>query len=180
MVRAGWSGPRLRASKLSHSASTTGPSATSQPIATKTSAMRSEPVVSGCRAPRGRAVGRQRDVDGLLDQHPLLVLGLEHRLAGGERLVDRAPRLADPLAGLLARLRRQRADLAVGQRQRRPVAGVLEPDLLELVEVGRGGDGGQRVVAHAASTSSALERGDLDGVVVGVGSGHGSSVVWKR
>ena len=33
MVRAGWSGPRLSASKLSHSASTSGPSATSQPIA---------------------------------------------------------------------------------------------------------------------------------------------------
>ncbi len=53
MVRAGWSAPRLRASKLSHSASTTGPSATSQPMATNTSAMNSEPVVIGCRAPRG-------------------------------------------------------------------------------------------------------------------------------
>ena len=37
-------------------------------------------VVSGCRAPRGGAVRGQRDVDGLLDQHPLLVLGLEHGL----------------------------------------------------------------------------------------------------
>ncbi len=51
MVRAGWSGPRLSASKLSHSASTTGPSATSQPIATKTSAIRSDIVVTGCRPP---------------------------------------------------------------------------------------------------------------------------------
>ena len=90
MVRAGWSAPRLRASKLSHSASTTGPSATSQPIATKMSSISSAPVVSGCREPRGRAVDGQRDVDGLLDQHPLLVLGLEHRGPGGERLVDRA------------------------------------------------------------------------------------------
>ena len=58
MVRAGWSGPRLRASKFSHSASMTGPSAISQPIATKTSAIRSAPVVSGCRAPRAnRSVG---------------------------------------------------------------------------------------------------------------------------
>ncbi len=54
----GWSGPRLRASKLSHSASSTGPSATSQPMATKMSAISSEPVVTGCRAPSGtRSVG---------------------------------------------------------------------------------------------------------------------------
>ena len=78
----------------------------------------------GWRAPRRRAVGRQGDVDGLLDQHPLLVLGLEHGLPLGERLVDRAAGLADPLAGLLAGLRRQRADLAVGQGQRRAVARV--------------------------------------------------------
>ncbi len=51
IVRAAWSGPRLSASKFSHSASTSGPSATSQPIATKTSAIRSESIVSGCRAP---------------------------------------------------------------------------------------------------------------------------------
>ena len=112
------------------------------------SSISSAPVVSGCRLPRGVAVDRQRDVDGLLDQHPLLVLGLEHHGAGGERLVDRATRLADPLAGLLARLRRQRTDLAVGQRQRRPVARVLEPDLLELGEVAGGLDRGEGGVAH--------------------------------
>ena len=133
---------------MSHSASTTGPSATSQPIATKMSSISSAPVVSGCREPRGRAVDRQRDVDGLLDQHPLLVLGLEHLGPGGERLVDRAAGLADPLAGLLAGLRRQRADLAVGQRERRPVAGVVEPDLLERGEVGGGRDGRERGVAQ--------------------------------
>ena len=83
-------------------------------------------MVSGCRAPWRRAVPGQRDVDGLLDQHPLLVLGLELGLPGGERLVDGAAGLADALAGVLAGLRRQRADLAVGQRQRRPVAGVLD------------------------------------------------------
>ena len=171
MVRAGWSGPRLSASKLSHSASMTGPSATSQPIATKMSAISSEPVVIGCRAPAAtRSVG-QGDVDGLLDQHPLLVLGLEHRLPRGERLVDRAARLADPLAGLLARLRRQRTDLAVGQRQRRPVTRVLEPHLLELGEVGGAGDRGQGRVAHRLDLLR-LERGDLDGVVIGVRSRH--------
>src|SRR5665647_349680 len=40
--RAGWSAPRLSASKLNHSDSTSGPSAISQPMATKMSPMRSE------------------------------------------------------------------------------------------------------------------------------------------
>jgi hypothetical protein len=68
-------------------------------------------------AARG-AVDRQGDVDGLFGQHPLLVLRLEHHLAGGQRLVHRAPCLADPLAGVLAGLRWQRADLPVGQGER--------------------------------------------------------------
>src|SRR4051794_7213067 len=49
--RAGWSGSKLSASKLNHSASTSGPSATSQPMPTKTSVMRSVMVSSGWRAP---------------------------------------------------------------------------------------------------------------------------------
>src|SRR5918995_2384271 len=53
MVRAGWSGPMLSASKFSHSASTSGPSATSHPMATNTSETRSWIVVNGCREPRG-------------------------------------------------------------------------------------------------------------------------------
>ena len=110
--------------------------------------------------PAGRAVDGQRDVDGLLDQHPLLVLGLEHLGAGGQGLGDRPAGLADALAGLLACLRRQRADLAVGQGQRRAVACVVEPDLLERGQVGRGPDRGERLVAGAATCSS-VERGDL-------------------
>ncbi len=51
--RAGWSGPVFSASKFSHSASSSGPSATSYPIPTNTSAIRSFSVVNGCRAPRG-------------------------------------------------------------------------------------------------------------------------------
>ncbi len=54
MVRAGWSLPKFSASKLNQDDSTSGPSATSQPIATNTSAMRSPICVIGCRAPRGR------------------------------------------------------------------------------------------------------------------------------
>ena len=53
MVRAGWSFLKFSASKLSHADSTSGPSATSQPIPTNTSAMRSASWVSGWRAPRG-------------------------------------------------------------------------------------------------------------------------------
>ena len=119
----------------------------------------------------GGAVGRQRDVDGLLDQHPLLGLGLEDRLAGGQGLADRAAGLADPLAGLLAALRRQRADLAVGQGERRAVAGVLDPDLLQGVEVGRLGDRREGGVAGGVDLLG-LHGGDLHGVVVGIGSGH--------
>ena len=80
--------------------------------------MSSDCSVSGWRPPRRRARRGQGDVDGLLDQHPLLVLGLEDGLPGGERLVDRAAGLADALAGVLAGLRRQRADLAVGEGER--------------------------------------------------------------
>ena len=128
----------------------------------------------GERVPRagGDPVGRQRDVDGLLDQHPLLVLGLELLLPLRERLLHRAARLADALAGLLARLRRQRPDLAVGQRQRRPVAGVLDPDLLQRLEVGGARDRGERGVARGLDLLG-LQRGHLHGVEVGVRSGHG-------
>ena len=51
--RAGWSGPKLSASKLNHSASISGPSATSQPWPTKWSAICSCSSWSGCRAPCG-------------------------------------------------------------------------------------------------------------------------------
>ena len=104
----------------------------------------------------GDPVPRQRDVDRLLDQDPLVALGLELGLPGGQRLGDRTAGGADPLARLGLGGRRQRADLPVGQRQRRPVAGVLEPDRLERVEVGGGGDRGERGVA-GGSTSSAFK-----------------------
>jgi hypothetical protein len=54
MVRAGWSGRKFNASKLKCSVSTSGPSATSQPIATNTFETCSEMIVIGCRAPAGR------------------------------------------------------------------------------------------------------------------------------
>ena len=172
MVRAGWSGPRLRASKFSHSASTIGPSATSQPIATKTSAIRSDSVVIGCRAPRGRAVPGQRDVDGLLDQHPLLGLGLELGLARGEGLVDRAAGLADPRPASLRACGGSApiSRLASASGERSPAC--VGADLLERVEVGGRRDRGQRLVAHRVDVLL-VERGDLDRVVLGVGARHG-------
>ena len=59
MVRAGWSGMKFSASKLSHSASSSGPSATSQPMATNTSIIWSIRAVIGWIAPVGaRSTGR--------------------------------------------------------------------------------------------------------------------------
>ena len=97
------------------------------------------------------------------------MLGLQHLLPGGQRLVDRAAGLAHAHAGLLARLRRQRPDLAVGERERRAVAGVLEADLPEGVEVSGAGDRGQGRLAHGVDLVG-LQRGHLDGVVLGVGA----------
>ena len=80
--------------------------------------MSSDCSVSGWRPPRRRRVVGRETSTRLLDEHPLLVLGLEDGLPGGEGLVDGAAGLADALAGVLAGLRRQRADLAVGEGER--------------------------------------------------------------
>ena len=72
------------------------------------------------------SVPRQRDVDGLVDEHPGVAGRLELGLAGRQGLGHGAARGADPPAGLGPGRRGQRADLAVGQGQRRAVAGVLE------------------------------------------------------
>ena len=114
-------GGMFSASKLSHSASTSGPSATSQPIPTKTSATR-----SWIKRQRVPATGRlpvpgQRDVDRLLDQHPLVTLGLELRPAARRTPPgSRSQRVVDPTAGVGPGLRRQRTELAARQRDRRP------------------------------------------------------------
>ena len=75
---------KFSASKLSHADSTSGPSATSQPIADEhvgdaLGELR-ERVAGAARAP----VPRQRDVDGLLDEHALVAL-LHQRRRGGRR-----------------------------------------------------------------------------------------------
>ena len=90
----------------------------------------------------------QGDVHRLLDQGPLVALGLQLFLPGGQGLADLAPRGPDPLARLGAGLRRQRADLGVGEGERRPIPGVREPRRLELIQAAGGCDGGERRVPH--------------------------------
>jgi hypothetical protein len=99
--------------------------------------MRSCIVVSGCRAPRG---ARSQDA--------LVTLGLQLGLARLQGLGNGATGAPDALAGLRAGRRRQSADLPVGQRERGPVPGVREADLLQLVQAAGGGDGLERLVAE--------------------------------
>ena len=127
--------------------------------------------MSGCREPTGStSVGSVTST--LLGREHALLLGCLHLgRTSRERLVDGTARLADALAGLLAGLRRQCADLAVCQRQRRTVAGMVEPSLLELVDRPGSRDRRKSLTAHALDLVG-TQRRDLDGVVVGVGRGH--------
>ena len=108
---------------------------------------------------RAGAVPGQRDVDGLLDEDPLVALGLELGLAGVERLGDGAAGGARPACrprpwrpGGRAPISR----LASASGDRSPAC--ARRTCLERVEVGGRGDGGQRLVA-GRSTSSAFKRG---------------------
>ena len=106
--RAGWSLPRLSASKFIHSDSTSGPSTTSQPIPTKASI---EPFLGQLQRVPGAgraAVHRPGDVDGLLDEDPPVALVLELGLAA-----SRAPGRARPAA---APTRLPASALALGGR----------------------------------------------------------------
>jgi hypothetical protein len=95
-------------------------------------------------------VARQRHVDRLLDQNPAGPVLLEHGQPGVVRLLDRRPRLVDPLAGVGARLRRERPDLPPGQGHRGPVAQVLVAQRDQTVHVGHGRErllrGGDRLI----------------------------------
>ena len=79
----------------------------------------------------------KRDVDRLLHEHALVTLGGQDDLAVLEGLLDRRTGHAHALARLGLRRRGQRTDLTVGQGQRRAVAGMLEADGLQGVEIGR-------------------------------------------
>ena len=144
--RAGWSLPRLSASKFIHSDSTSGPSTTSQPIPTKASI---EPFLGQLQRVPGAgraAVHRPGDVDGLLDEDPPVALLLELGLAARVRAAERGLRRAHPLAGLRLGARGQGPDLALGQRDGAAVD-VGDPRGLELVQGGRRREGGRRL-AH--------------------------------
>ncbi len=101
-----------------------------------------------------RAVPRQRDVDRFLDQDPRVALGQQHGLAFGKRGSNGCSGLAHPASGIGFGLRRQCADLAVGERKWGPVAGVRQPQLLQLVEI-RGPAIAARASSRNRSTSSA-------------------------
>jgi hypothetical protein len=90
------------------------------------------------------AVEWQGDVDALLRQHPGVAFRGQLEFASGDGFVDPAAGRADQLAGdSLLRLV-QLADGAVGQRERALVAGVGQPDELELVQIGGLRDAGER------------------------------------
>ena len=80
---------------------------------------------------------RDGQVEGLLDEDPLSAFGLQLGLAGLEGLRHLSAGLADALAGLGLGARRERSDLAVGERQGAFVPLVRTADPLEFVE-GRG------------------------------------------
>ena len=99
MARAGWSSSKLSASKLNHSFSSSGPSATSQPMPMKMSLICSCSRVSGCRAPARQRVGSAVTSTASAASRAVSSRRDDLGLAGGERLVDPAAGLADELAG---------------------------------------------------------------------------------
>ena len=115
--------------------------------------------------------GRHGDIDPLLDEDALVALDLELGLTGGEGLRHPTAGLTDPLAGLGLGARRQRPDLAVGEGEGTPLALVGRAHCLELLE-GAGGSGGGQGLLDRGVDVRRIERRDLDGVVVRVGSGH--------
>ena len=100
MVRAGWSLPKFSASKFSQDDSTSGPSATSQPIATNTSAIRSAIWVIGCRAPRGSRSHGSVTSTASSTSTRCVALAPRAGAARVEGLLDLLARGVDPLAGL--------------------------------------------------------------------------------
>ena len=127
-------------------------------MSTKTSASRSATVVTGCRAPAGcRSHGSVTSTaSSTSTRWSRSASSSACRSASACRIA--AAGRADPLAGLGPRGGRQRADLGVGQRDRRAVAGVRQPGRLQLVQVGGGGDGGQRLAGHALAPLRAPAR----------------------
>ena len=109
------------------------------------------------------------EVLGLLDEDPLVALRLELALPLAEGRADAPTRLPDALARLRLGARGQRPDLAVGERQRGLVPLVGGAQALELLERRGARDGGEGGL-DGLLDHLRVERGDLDRVVVRVGS----------
>ena len=115
----------------------------------------------------------QSDINALFDKGASQLGGLDLLLACLECFIDPAASLADPTANLSAGLGRQRADLPVGESDRRAIAGVCKSGLLEL---GSPRSPPQMPPEHPPPSPRCfgVQRRDLNGVVVGVRPGHGS------
>ena len=164
MVRAGWSGMKLSASKLSHSASSLGtfgdlPAHGDEDV--RHLVHQGGDGVHG--TDRGQVDG-DRHVHPLGDQRAGQLVGGDLGLAHLERRVDLAAGPSDARAGLFPGLRRQGPDLAVGEGDRRAVGGVLDPRLLELGHRGRCAERSQSLRHHGVDALAA-ERRDLYGVI---------------
>ncbi len=117
----------------------------------------------------------KRDVDRFLDQDPRVALSQQHGLAFGKRGGNGRAGLAHPASGIGFGLWRQCADLAVGEGKWGPIAGVREPQLLQLVEIRGTSDRGQGLVAKSLDLVG-VQWAHLDGVVVAVRGGHGATL----
>ncbi len=113
-------------------------------------------------------------VDALIGEGLLELSCCEHFLTSRDGLVDLTASLADTLADLLASSWRQRADLAVRERQRRAIAVVCEASLLQLLRRACTLDRYQRV-GDVAVDDLWAECCDLLRVEVVIGPAHGTS-----
>ena len=119
----------------------------------------------------GTAVPGQRDVDGLLDEHPRVALGAQRRQPGVVRGLRRGERLVEPAAGGGPLGRRQRADVAAGQPQRRAVAQVRRLRPGQRVELRRPRRRPSRPRRTAESSASGAR------AAAGPGSGGGADTL---
>ena len=179
--RDGWSGGVFRASKLYQPCSASGPLG-------DLVAHRDEDVGRpGRRRPRagaGRPAGSRSvgSVTSTASSTSTRASRCSVRTASRASCASVTARVAalSRLPGVGARLRRQRAQLAAGEHQRRAAAGDEPgPDVGEGVEVGGLGDRGQRRVLGGVDLFG-LQVGHLNRVVGGVGCGHAEAVFLRE
>ena len=85
----------------------------------------------GVPCPENRAPGRHRDIHGFLDEDMRVALRLECSQARLEGLADRLTGTPHTLSRFGLGSRRERPDLAIGERERRPIARVSQAHRLE-------------------------------------------------